>query len=50
VPAVQGALRVGVDVVGSGSEWPLTRRVIERCWELEAFRKGGLVGHGKLRP
>jgi maleylacetoacetate isomerase len=54
VPAVQGALRVGVDVLGTGDggggEWPLAKGVVERCWELEAFRKGGLRGHGRLVP
>jgi maleylacetoacetate isomerase len=46
VPAAQGALRVGVDL----ERWSLLSGVVERCWKLEAFRKGGLGGHGRLIP
>lgn len=46
VPAVQGALRVGVDL----QKWPLLKSIVEECWQLEAFQKGGLGGHGKLQP
>lgn len=46
VPAVQGGLRVGVEV----ERWPLMKGVVDECWKLEAFRKGGLGGHGKLIP
>ena len=46
VPAVQGALRVGVEL----DKWPLVKSIVEECWKLEAFRKGGLGGHGKLKP
>jgi maleylacetoacetate isomerase len=46
VPAAQGALRVGVDL----KRWPLLSGVVEHCWKLEAFRRGGLGGHGRLIP
>ncbi|CZR60932.1 related glutathione S-transferase [Phialocephala subalpina] len=46
VPAVQGALRVGVET----ERWPLLKGVVDECWKLEAFRKGGLGGHGRLVP
>jgi maleylacetoacetate isomerase len=46
VPAAQGALRVGVDL----ERWPLLSGVVEQCWDLEAFRKGGLGGHRRLIP
>jgi maleylacetoacetate isomerase len=46
VPAIQGALRVGIDL----DRWPLVKSIVEECWKLEAFRKGGLGGHGKLKP
>jgi maleylacetoacetate isomerase len=46
VPAVQGGLRVGIDL----DNWPLVKRIVEECWKLEAFRQGGLGGHGKLMP
>ncbi|PMD48356.1 thioredoxin-like protein [Hyaloscypha variabilis F] len=46
VPAVQGGLRVGVNPV----KWPILNQVVRECWKLEAFRKGGLGGHGKLLP
>jgi maleylacetoacetate isomerase len=31
-------------------EWPPVKGVVERGWELEAFRRAGLGGHGRLRP
>ncbi|KAH9204882.1 Maleylacetoacetate isomerase [Leptodontidium sp. 2 PMI_412] len=37
VPAVQGGLRVGMEL----ERWPRMRDVVEACWELEAFKKGG---------
>jgi len=46
VPAVQGGLRVGVDP----EKWPILKGIVDECWKLEAFRKGGLGGHGKLVP
>lgn len=46
VPAVQGGLRVGIEL----EKWPLVKSIVEECWKLEAFRKGGLGGHGKLVP
>ncbi|KAE8453780.1 hypothetical protein EG329_009292 [Mollisiaceae sp. DMI_Dod_QoI] len=46
VPAVQGALRLGVEV----DRWPLVKGIVDECWKLDAFRKGGLVGHGRLVP
>lgn len=46
VPAVQGGLRVGIDL----EKWPLVKGIVEECWKLEAFGKGGLGGHGKLVP
>jgi maleylacetoacetate isomerase len=46
VPAVQGGLRVGIDM----EKWPLTKAIVDECWKLEAFRKGGLGGHGRLIP
>jgi len=45
-PAVQGGLRVGIEL----EKWPLVKSIVEECWKLEAFRKGGLGGHGKLVP
>ncbi|KFY17243.1 hypothetical protein V492_00804 [Pseudogymnoascus sp. VKM F-4246] len=46
VPAVQGGMRVGVDL----DRWPRVRDIVEECWKLEAFREGGLGQHGKLQP
>jgi maleylacetoacetate isomerase len=46
VPAVQGGLRVGIEL----EKWPLVKSIVEECWKLEAFRKRGLGGHGKLIP
>ncbi|TVY75756.1 putative glutathione S-transferase, partial [Lachnellula suecica] len=46
VPAAQGALRVGLAL----ENWPLLKGVVAECWKLEAFRKGGLGGHGNLLP
>ncbi|KAH7403428.1 maleylacetoacetate isomerase [Cadophora sp. MPI-SDFR-AT-0126] len=46
VPAVQGGLRVGIDL----EKWPLMKSVVDACWELETFRKGGLGEHGRLIP
>ncbi|KAK0104582.1 hypothetical protein ONS95_004868 [Cadophora gregata] len=46
IPAVQGGLRVGVEL----GKWPLMKNVVDACWELEAFRKGGLGEHGRLTP
>lgn len=46
VPAVQGALRVGVEV----GRWPLLKGIVDECWKLGAFRKGGLGEHGRLVP
>lgn len=46
VPAVQGGLRVGIEL----EKWPLVKAIVEECWKLEAFRKGGLGGHGRLVP
>lgn len=46
VPAVQGALRVSVEI----ERWPLVKGVVDECWKLEAFRKGGLGEHGRLVP
>jgi maleylacetoacetate isomerase len=46
VPAAQSALRVGIGL----EKWPLLNDVVAECWNLEAFRKGGLGGHGKLMP
>lgn len=46
VPAVQGGLRVGIEL----EKWPLVKSIVEECWKLEAFRKGGLGGHGRLVP
>ncbi|KAL5313866.1 hypothetical protein ACEPPN_018289 [Leptodophora sp. 'Broadleaf-Isolate-01'] len=46
VPAAQGGLRVGVEL----EKWPLMKGVVDACWELEAFRKGGLGEHGRLTP
>ncbi|KUJ20358.1 glutathione S-transferase, partial [Mollisia scopiformis] len=37
VPAVQGALRVGLEI----EKWPLVKGIVDECWKLEAFRKGG---------
>ncbi|KAJ7581340.1 glutathione S-transferase [Mycena floridula] len=46
VPAVQGGLRVGIDL----NQWPLVKNVVEHCWELKEFRDSGLGGHGNLMP
>ncbi len=46
VPAVQGGLRVGIEL----GRWPRMKSVVDTCWELEAFRKGGLGEHGRLIP
>ena len=46
VPAVQGGLRVGIDL----DKWPRVKGIVEECWKLEAFQKGGLGGHGRLVP
>jgi maleylacetoacetate isomerase len=46
VPAAQGSLRVGIEL----DRWPLTKAIVEECWKLEAFRSGGLGGHGRLKP
>ena len=46
VPAAQGGLRVGVEL----EKWPLLKSVVDACWELEAFRRGGLGEHGRLTP
>lgn len=46
VPAAQGGLRVGIDL----DKWPLTKTIVEECWKIEAFRLGGLGGHGRLEP
>jgi maleylacetoacetate isomerase len=46
VPAAQGGLRVGIEL----GKWPLMRGVVEECWKLEAFGKGGLGGHERLVP
>lgn len=46
VPAVQGGLRLGVEL----EKWPLIKEVVDECWKLEAFRKGGVGGHGRLKP
>jgi len=46
IPAVQGGLRVGVEL----GKWPMIKGIVDECWKLEAFRKGGLVGHGRLVP
>ncbi|KAH7330230.1 maleylacetoacetate isomerase maia [Rhexocercosporidium sp. MPI-PUGE-AT-0058] len=46
VPAAQGGMRVGVDL----EKWPLVKGVVDACWEVEAFRKGGLGEHGRLIP
>lgn len=46
VPAVQAGLRVGIDL----GRWPLVKAVVHECWQIEAFRKGGLGGHGRLVP
>jgi len=46
VPAAQGAMRIGIEL----EIWPLLNGVVEKCWKLEAFRTGGLGGHGRLRP
>jgi maleylacetoacetate isomerase len=44
VPAVQIGLKVGIDL----EKWPLVKSIVDECWKLEAFRKGGVGGHGKL--
>ena len=46
LPNVQGGLRVGIDL----QRWPLTKSIVDECWKLEAFRKGGVGGHGRLVP
>ena len=46
VPALQGGLKMGLDV----GKWPILKGIVDECWRLEAFRKGGLGGHGKLLP
>jgi maleylacetoacetate isomerase len=46
VPAVQIGLRVGIEL----EKWPLLKSIVEECWKLEAFRKGGVGGHGRLLP
>jgi maleylacetoacetate isomerase len=46
VPAVQGGLRVGIDL----ERWPLVKGIVEECWKIEAFRKGGVGEHGNLVP
>ena len=46
VPAIQGGLRVGIEL----EKWPLVKGIVEECWKLDAFRKGGLGGHGRLVP
>jgi maleylacetoacetate isomerase len=46
VPAVQGGLRVGIEL----GKWPILKEIVDDCWRLEAFRKGGLGGHGRLVP
>lgn len=46
VPAAQGGLRVGVVL----EKWPMVKEVVDECWKLEAFKKGGLGGHGRLVP
>jgi maleylacetoacetate isomerase len=46
VLAIQGGLRVGLDV----GKWPILQGIVDECWRLEAFRKGGLGRHGKLVP
>jgi maleylacetoacetate isomerase len=46
VPAVQGGLKVGVEL----ERWPLVKGIVEECWKLESFKKGGLGLHGRLVP
>lgn len=46
MPVVQGSLRVGVEL----DKWPLLKKVVDECWKVEAFRKGGVGGEGKLCP
>jgi len=46
VPAAQGGLRIGIDL----DKWPLVKGVVEECWKLLAFSKGGLGQHGRLQP
>jgi maleylacetoacetate isomerase len=46
VPAVQAGLRIGIDL----EKWPIMKSVVDECWKLEAFRKGGLGGSGQLVP
>ncbi|KAH8810636.1 thioredoxin-like protein [Xylogone sp. PMI_703] len=46
IPAVQGGLRVGIEL----EKWPTIKGIVEECWKLEAFRQGGLGGHGRLIP
>jgi len=37
VPAVRGGLRVGVEL----ERGPLVKGVVEECWKVKSFRKGG---------
>lgn len=46
VPAVQGGLRVGVEL----GKWPRVKGIVDECWKLDAFKKGGLGGHRRLVP
>lgn len=46
VPQVQGGLRVGLEL----GNYPLLEGVVNECWKLEAFQKGGVGEHGKLVP
>jgi maleylacetoacetate isomerase len=46
LPAVQGGLRVGIEL----AKWPRLKGIVDECWRLEAFKKGGLGGHGRLVP
>ncbi|THU95519.1 glutathione S-transferase [Dendrothele bispora CBS 962.96] len=46
VPAAQGAIRVGIDL----GRWPMVKEVVDECWKLPEFQKGGLGQHGRLDP
>lgn len=46
LPAVQGGLRVGLDLAKFGH----VKDVVDECWKLDEFRKGGLGSGQTLKP
>ena len=42
--AIQGSLKAGIDV----GKWPLLNGILNECWKVEAFWRGGLDGYGRF--